>query len=211
MKPAWDALMKEFDGSKNSGVYDVDCTADGKELCEEVGVSGYPTIKWGDPSDKKALQDYSGGREEADLKKFAAESLGPTCGPDHLDVCTDEQRTQLEGFLKRTASDLEDEVKRLEKLSAESQKKVDKKTVKLKEKRQEFEDDRDEQRGQKPKKGKEKEFEAKKEKMKARNDKLHADGEALEAEGAQIVKAMEESGLALMKLAAKANKAKTEL
>lgn len=203
--------MKEFDGSKNSGVYDVDCTAAGKELCEEVGVSGYPTIKWGDPSDKKALQDYSGGRADEDLKKFAAENLGPTCGPDHMDVCTDVQKTQLEGFLKRTGADLAAEVKKLEKEVLASQKKIDKKIVKLKEKKQEFEDDRDEQRGQKPKKGKEKEFEAKKEKMRAKKEKLDAETEALEAEGALMVQGMEGSGLALMKLAAKANKDKTEL
>jgi len=211
MKPAWDSLMKEFDGSKDSGVYDVDCTADGKGLCEEVGVPGFPTIKWGDPSDKKALQDYSGGREEADLTKFAAENLGPTCGPDHMDVCTDEQRTQLEGFLKRTGADLAKEVKALEAVFTVNPKKVDRKIAKLKEKKQEFEDDRDEQRGQKPKKGKEKEFEAKKKKMKARKEKLDADSEALEQEGAKIMKAMEDSGYAPMKLAAKANKAKTEL
>jgi hypothetical protein len=60
MKPAWDKLMKEFDGHKEILVGDCDCTADGKSLCEEVGVQGYPTIKYGDPS---ALEDYQGGRD----------------------------------------------------------------------------------------------------------------------------------------------------
>jgi hypothetical protein len=43
MKPAWDKLMTEFKDHKEVLVGDCDCTADGKSLCEEVGVQGYPT------------------------------------------------------------------------------------------------------------------------------------------------------------------------
>lgn len=45
MKPAWDQLSTEFLGSKGSGVYDVDCTAAGKPLCDANDVTGFPTIK----------------------------------------------------------------------------------------------------------------------------------------------------------------------
>ena len=38
-------------------VADVDCTTEGKPLCEENGVQGFPTIKWGSPD---ALEDYEG-------------------------------------------------------------------------------------------------------------------------------------------------------
>ena len=64
----------EFAGSATQLVADVDCTADGKSLCETVGVRGYPSIKWGDPSD---LQDYQGGRDFDALKNFADENLKP--------------------------------------------------------------------------------------------------------------------------------------
>ena len=47
--------MADFEGSATQLVADVDCTAGGKDLCDANGVRGYPTIKWGDPSD---LQDY---------------------------------------------------------------------------------------------------------------------------------------------------------
>jgi len=211
MKPAWDSLMKDFADSKHAGVFDVDCTAAGKDLCEEVGVSGYPTIKWGDPHDKKALQDYQGGRDAEELKAFAEKNLGPVCNPDSMDACSDEQKTQLEGFLKRKASDLLAEVTKLEKDFAAKQKKVDKKTSKLKDKKRDFEDDRDEQRGQTAKKGKEKEFEAKKEKMRARKEKLDAETDAAEKEAEALVKAMSDSGLSAMKMAAKANKDRTDL
>merc|ERR1711933_156485 len=80
--------------SSTIGIYDVDCTAGGKSLCDGVGVRGYPTIKYGDPDD---LQDYKGGRTYADLKKFA-EGLGPSCSPANLDLCDDAAKKQLEEF-----------------------------------------------------------------------------------------------------------------
>jgi len=60
--------MTEYKGNKDVLIGDCDCTADGKSLCEEVGVQGYPTIKYGDPS---ALEDYQGGRDFDSLKKHA--------------------------------------------------------------------------------------------------------------------------------------------
>lgn len=55
LKPDWDKLIADFEGSATQLVADVDCTAGGKDLCDANGVRGYPTLKWGDPSD---LQDY---------------------------------------------------------------------------------------------------------------------------------------------------------
>jgi len=72
MKPSWDKLIKAYAGSKTALVADVDCTADGKPLCEEHGVQGFPTIKWGDPND---LKDYNGGRSYDDFKKLAPTML----------------------------------------------------------------------------------------------------------------------------------------
>ena len=43
---------------------DVDCTAAGKPLCDSNGIKGFPTIKYGDPSD---LQTYEGGRDDPNL------------------------------------------------------------------------------------------------------------------------------------------------
>jgi len=111
MKPDWDKLMAEFKDSKTALVADVDCTAAGKDLCNEVGVKGYPTIKHGDPSD---LQDYKGGRSFNDLKKFAEENLGPTCSPGNLDLCDAEKKAQIEEFMKVPKADLEAKVKEKE-------------------------------------------------------------------------------------------------
>merc|ERR1711879_1078278 len=115
-KPAWDKLIDDFKGSPSSLVADVDCTAEGKELCEKHGVRGYPTIKYGDPGD---LKDYSGGRSYEDLKKFADENLGPTCGPDNLDLCDDDVKAKIETFMKMSASRLEGKIRNAERVVKE--------------------------------------------------------------------------------------------
>merc|ERR1712070_1090849 len=104
MKPDWDKLMSEFKGSKTALVADVDCTAGGKDLCSEHGIRGYPSIKYGDPSD---LQDYKGGRTFKDLQKFASENLGPQCSPGNLDLCDAEKKTQIEEFMAMDKKALE--------------------------------------------------------------------------------------------------------
>lgn len=104
MKPDWDKLMGEFKDSKTALVADVDCTAGGKSLCDEVGVRGYPTIKHGDPNN---LEDYNGGRTFDDLKKFATENLGPSCGPNNLDLCDDEAKASIAKYSKMSAAELD--------------------------------------------------------------------------------------------------------
>lgn len=96
-------FFPEFAGSATQLVADVDCTADGKSLCDSVGVRGYPTIKWGDPSD---LQDYQGGRDFDALKKFADENLKPMCSPKNIDLCDDEKKAQISKYQAMSDDDL---------------------------------------------------------------------------------------------------------
>mmetsp|Transcript_8482 Transcript_8482/g.13793 ORF Transcript_8482/g.13793 Transcript_8482/m.13793 type:complete len:212 (-) Transcript_8482:90-725(-) len=211
MKPDWDKLTEEYADSQHAGIYDVDCTAGGKDLCDEVGVQGYPTIKYGDPADKKELKKYEGGRDLASLKKFAEENLAPVCGPASMDACSEEEKSKLEGFLKKPSAELLAEAKKLEKDFAAIQKKLDKKSTKHKEKSDEFfEDDAEHQRS-KVKKGKEKQHEEKTSKLKARREKLKAEKESIAAEQDKLKEDIKSSGVKLMKLAAKANKDRTDL
>jgi hypothetical protein len=92
MKPDWDKLMTEYEGNTKILVGDVDCTAEGKPLCDSNGVQGFPTIKHGDPA---ALDDYQGGRDFASLSKFAGE-LKPLCSPSNMDLCDDDQKAEIE-------------------------------------------------------------------------------------------------------------------
>jgi len=103
MEPAWDKLMAEFDGHASAGVFDVDCTAAGKPLCDSNGVRGFPTIKHGDPS---ALEDYKGGRDFDSLQKFASENLKASCSPANIDLCDEEKKGEIEGFLAMSEEDL---------------------------------------------------------------------------------------------------------
>jgi len=108
MKPAWDKLMADFEGHASGLVADVDCTASGEELCNSVGVKGYPTIKYGDPNN---LEDYEGGRDYEDLKKFAEENLKPVCSPGNVDLCDADQKAEIEKFQAMSDADLEEAIK----------------------------------------------------------------------------------------------------
>jgi len=108
MKPDWDKLMEEYSGSTSILIADVDCTAKGKDLCEEVGVEGFPTIKYGDPNN---LEDYEGGRSLKELKKFAADNLGPRCGPANPDLCDAAQKKLLDEFMAMGVDDLKAKIK----------------------------------------------------------------------------------------------------
>jgi hypothetical protein len=104
--------MEEFKDSPTQLIADVDCTADGKALCDENGVRGYPTLKYGDPSD---LQDYQGGRSLDDLKKFAAENLKPLCSVKNIDLCDATKKAQIEKYLAMPEAELKATVEAEEK------------------------------------------------------------------------------------------------
>merc|ERR550537_1935554 len=113
MKPAWDKLMKEWEGNKGVIVADVDCTEEGKQLCEDQNVEGFPTIKWGDPS---SLEDYEGGRDYEELSSFAKENLKPMCSPSNLDLCDADKKAKIEELQKMSKEDLDKEIESQEKL-----------------------------------------------------------------------------------------------
>eukprot|EP00930_Biecheleria_cincta_P024193 TRINITY_DN17347_c1_g1_i1.p1 TRINITY_DN17347_c1_g1~~TRINITY_DN17347_c1_g1_i1.p1 ORF type:complete len:179 (-),score=73.22 TRINITY_DN17347_c1_g1_i1:225-761(-) len=119
--------MEEFKDSPSALVADVDCTTGGKDLCEKHKVTGYPSIKWGDPND---LKDYNGGRSFDDLKTFADENLGPTCGPDNLDLCSEEEKKAIKKFMKWDLDELEIQIEEAEakvtSVEQKAQKEVDK-------------------------------------------------------------------------------------
>lgn len=108
MKPTWDTLMSEYEGSATVLVADVDCIGSGKDLCSKVGVKGFPTIKYGDPDN---LEDYKGGRDAKSLQKFASE-LKPSCDVDTLENCSDEQKSTIETLNSQTEEYLKTQVEK---------------------------------------------------------------------------------------------------
>jgi len=133
MKPDWDKLIREFNPTAKYGfVGDVDCTAEGKPLCDANGVKGYPTIKYGDPN---ALEDYKGGRDYDSLLKFSKETVDkPICSPANMDPCSDEQRAEIEKIQAMDSKELDDEIKKKEKEISDAEKHFDKKVKKLQKK-----------------------------------------------------------------------------
>jgi len=140
MKPDWDKLMEEFNGSGTQLVADVDCTADGKPLCDANGVRGYPTIKYGDPSD---LQDYQGGRDFDALKKFAEENLKPVCSPANIDLCDDDKKKQIEELVALAADDLDAKIAEEEKKLEEAEQFFKDEVQKLQETYQKLSEEKD--------------------------------------------------------------------
>merc|ERR1719499_228142 len=117
MKPDWDKLMEKYADDSTRLIADVDCIGEGESLCGEVGVEGFPTIKYGNPDD---LQDYDGGRDFEELDEFA-KGLGPSCGPANLDLCDDDKKKEISKYQAMSEADLEksieekqEELKKLE-------------------------------------------------------------------------------------------------
>jgi len=128
MKPDWDALMEEYEGHPTALVGDVDCTAEGKPLCDSNGVEGFPTIKHGDPS---ALEAYEGGRSLDDLKKFASENLKPSCSPSNIDLCDDEKKAKIEELQAMDRTELKNLIEEKEAGMAAAEKSFEKSLKKL--------------------------------------------------------------------------------
>jgi len=109
MKPDWDKLETEFKSSDLVTIADVDCTAKGEPLCSQVGVQGYPTIKyWTETSPKKG-SDYNGGRDYEGLKKFVETTFKPRCDVTTLEGCSDEQKEYIGTIKDKSAEDLTSE------------------------------------------------------------------------------------------------------
>jgi hypothetical protein len=108
MAPDWEKLAKDWDNHDVGLVAEVDCTAEGRPLCDANGVKGYPSLKYGDPA---GLDDYQGSRAYDDLAKFAKEHLKPVCSVANMDLCDAEKKKQIESYRKMSFVDLNAAIK----------------------------------------------------------------------------------------------------
>ena len=106
MKGDWDNLMAKYADNAKILVADVDCTADGKPLCEANGVKGFPTLKHGDPAN---LEDYEGGRDYAALDTFAG-ALKPVCSPANMELCDEEDKAKIEQVQALSDAELQSQI-----------------------------------------------------------------------------------------------------
>ena len=103
MAKSWATVMDEYVDSEIVVVAEVDCIGTGKKLCETHGVSGFPAIRYGHPSE---LQDYVGGRDVGSLRDFAAAML-PPCNVNTLENCSLEQVEDIKEFSSSTVEELQ--------------------------------------------------------------------------------------------------------
>mmetsp|Transcript_34062 Transcript_34062/g.79712 ORF Transcript_34062/g.79712 Transcript_34062/m.79712 type:complete len:146 (-) Transcript_34062:209-646(-) len=125
MKPDWDKLGEEYAASKSVVIGDADCTTDdAKALCNRMGVSGYPTIKYWNADTGKEGADYQKGRDYDSLKKFVDETLaGPACNVDDTADCDEREKTFIEKFKAHDAEKVKSELTRLNGMKGNSVKK----------------------------------------------------------------------------------------
>ena len=108
MAPDWEKLSEEWAGHASALVAEVDCTTEGKPLCDQNGVRGFPTLKYGDPA---ALEDYQAGRSYDDMAKFAKDNLKPMCSVKNIDLCDAEKKADIEKYMAMSDEDLSAAVK----------------------------------------------------------------------------------------------------
>lgn len=76
-------------------IAEVDCSGQGKQLCDRNNVETFPALKYGDAS---SLEFYDGPRHYADLLEFAEKILEPFCSPSNRDSCYDEKLKLIEEY-----------------------------------------------------------------------------------------------------------------
>ncbi|CAK0852170.1 unnamed protein product [Prorocentrum cordatum] len=105
----WDRLTGDYEGTAGALVAEVDCAGSGKPLCEQHGVTGFPRLLWGSPPEELLM--YTGARTYADLRRFADEHLGPTCGSGDLEACDETHRSSMEALAQLSPEKREAAVK----------------------------------------------------------------------------------------------------
>jgi protein disulfide-isomerase-like protein len=121
LAPDWDTLADQNAASSSVLIGSVDCTTDeNKDLCEEHGVSGYPTLKYF--KDGK-VEDYSGARDLNSLEDFVDEELAKKCaiGTEEEmlkdDGCTDKERGYASKMRGKTGGERTAQINRLKKMT----------------------------------------------------------------------------------------------
>lgn len=108
LKPAWDTLVDKFKDNEDRLVGTVDCTADSnKEFCQKMEVKGFPTLKYGDPSN---LKDYSGSRDLDALEAFA-KTIPSVCDVTKIEACSQETQAAFAEITKLPVEEVKGEMK----------------------------------------------------------------------------------------------------
>ena len=123
MKPEWEKLAKEWANNEIGLIAEVNCEEEGKSLCDEQKITGYPTIKYGDP---EFLEIYRGAWAHYELSPFAKENLKPICTPKKLDLCDAEKKSQIDSYTAMSSEELDKLIAEKKQLIQEAAEKYEK-------------------------------------------------------------------------------------
>ena len=128
MKPDWDKLMAEYADSSSVVIGDVDCTSDGgKDVCNDAGVKGYPTIKYFTAETGEEGESYQGARSFEALKSIEDEELAKGCVLDNPESCDEKETAYVEKMKAKDADAVKKELTRLSDMLATAKMAADKK------------------------------------------------------------------------------------
>mmetsp|Transcript_14610 Transcript_14610/g.32214 ORF Transcript_14610/g.32214 Transcript_14610/m.32214 type:complete len:212 (-) Transcript_14610:49-684(-) len=122
MAADYEKLASDWEGHAVGLIAEVDCTAAGKPLCDANGVKGFPSLRYGDPSD---LQEYKGGRSYDALSSFAKDNLKPVCSIKNIDLCDDAKKAEIVAFQGMSSADLDAKIAESETKIADAEKAFD--------------------------------------------------------------------------------------
>jgi|UPI000581B32A protein disulfide-isomerase-like protein len=105
MAEDWEELAEIWKDHEVGLVAEVDCTVE-EQLCEELEVTGFPTLMYGDAM---SLELYEGPRDLETLKAFAEENIAkPICSVRNLDSCGDEVQKVIADLQTKSREELEE-------------------------------------------------------------------------------------------------------
>ena len=120
LAPHWERMAEEWSANNTQTVQthsvdqvaligEVDCTAEEEEAwCIELGVTGFPTLLYGDPSHGGMfLREYNGDKTYEALSAFANATLQNSfCSPGNIDPCSVQEQAQFKEYWNMSLSDL---------------------------------------------------------------------------------------------------------
>jgi len=129
LAPDWDALADKYSSSPSVLIASVDCTTEeNKDLCQQYGVSGYPTLKYFKDGSSEG-QDYGGGRGLDELDSFVDEELNKKCVVgsdeemnDEKSNCSEKEKEYARKVRAQSNEERKAQVARLEKMKGGSMK-----------------------------------------------------------------------------------------
>lgn len=121
LKPDWDKLGAEYEGSSSVIIGEVDCTEEG-ELCQEFAIQGYPTIKYFTKETPKDGEAYNQGRSLEALRTFVKDNLEVKCDVEDPTGCTPKEVSFITAMKAKSNDEIKAQLKRLNGMQANKMK-----------------------------------------------------------------------------------------